>query len=47
MVDRFDYADYEFTLRDRQWNREMQSGYVTHSRGCHNLIVGPPGQPPG
>ena len=34
----FDYAEYEFTLRDRQWNREIQSGYVAHFRGCHNVL---------
>ena len=38
MADRFDYADYEFKLRDRQWNREMQSGYVVHFRGCHKVL---------
>ena len=38
MADRFDYADYEFKLRDRQWNREMQSGYVAHFRGCHKVL---------
>ena len=38
MTDRFDYAEYEFTLRDRQWNREMQSGYVTHFQGCHKVL---------
>lgn len=38
MADRFDYADYEFTLRDRQWNREMQSDYVAHFRGCHKVL---------
>ncbi len=38
MADRFDYADYEFKLRDRQWNREMQSGYVAHFQGCHKVL---------
>ena len=38
MADHFDYADYEFTLRDRQWNREMQSGYVAHFQGCHKVL---------
>ena len=38
MTDRFDYADYEFTLRDRQWNREMQSDHVAHFRGCHMVL---------
>ena len=38
MADRFDYADYEFTLRDRQRNREMQSGYVAHFQGCRKVL---------
>ncbi len=38
MTDRFDYSQYEFTLRDRQRNREMQSGYVAHFRGCHKVL---------
>ncbi len=38
MADRFDYSHYEFTLRDRQWNREMQSGYVAHFQGCHKVL---------
>ena len=38
MADRFDYADYEFKLRDRQRNREMQGGYVAHFRGCHKVL---------
>ena len=38
MADRFDYSEYEFKLRDRQWNREMQSGYVAHFRGCHKVL---------
>ena len=38
MADRFDYAEYEFKLRDRQWNREMQSGYVAHFQGCHKVL---------
>ena len=38
MADRFDYSQYEFTLRDRQWNREMQSGYVAHFQGCHKVL---------
>ncbi len=38
MAARFDYSDYEFKLRDRQWNREMQAGYVAHFRGCHKVL---------
>ena len=38
MADRFDYSHYEFTLRDRQRNREMQSGYVAHFRGCRKVL---------
>lgn len=38
MASRFDYADYEFTLRDRQWNRELLAGYVSHFRGCHKVL---------
>ena len=38
MADRFDYSQYEFTLRDRQRNREMQSGYVAHFQGCHKVL---------
>ena len=38
MADRFDYSEYEFKLRDRQWNREMQSGYVAHFRDCHKVL---------
>lgn len=38
MADRFDYSHYEFTLRDRQRNREMQSGYVAHFQGCHKVL---------
>ncbi len=38
MADRFDYAEYEFTLRDRQGNRERQSGYVAHFQGCRKVL---------
>ena len=38
MADRFDYANYEFKLRDRQENREMQNGYVSHFRGCDKVL---------
>ena len=38
MAERFDYAEYEFTLRDRQRNREMQSGYVAHFRDCRKVL---------
>lgn len=38
MADRFDYSEYEFKLRDRQWNREMQSGYVAHFQGCRKVL---------
>ncbi len=35
---RFDYADYEFALRDRQVNRDMQVGYVSHFQGCRKVL---------
>ena len=38
VADRFDYSEYEFKLRDRQWNRERQSGYVAHFRDCHKVL---------
>ena len=38
MADRFDCSEYAFKLRDRQWNRKMQSGYVAHFRGCHKVL---------
>ena len=38
MVARFDYADYEFALRDRQWNRELLADRVSHFRGCHKVL---------
>ena len=38
MADRFDYADYEFTLRDRQWNRDALAVHVSHFQGCGKVL---------
>ena len=38
MTDRFDYSDYEFTLRDRQLIRGGLTGYVPHFQGCHRVL---------
>ena len=38
MADRFDYADYEFKLRDRQLIRGGLAGYVPHFQGCHKVL---------
>ncbi len=38
MVPRFDYSTYEFELRDRQLNRDMLAGYVSHFRGCDKVL---------
>lgn len=35
---RFDYATYEFELRDRRVNRDMQAGYVSHFQGCRKVL---------
>ena len=34
----FDYSDYEFELRDRQLNRDMLAGYVSHFQGCDKVL---------
>ena len=38
MVARFDYADYEFALRDRQWNRDMLASHISHFQGCDKVL---------
>ena len=38
MVARFDYSGYEFELRDRQWNRELLAGHVSHFQGCNKVF---------
>ena len=38
MADRFDYADYEFKLRDRQLIRGGLTGYVPHFQGCRKVL---------
>ena len=38
MADRFDYSDYEFTLRDRQWNRDALAVHVSHFQGCRKVL---------
>ena len=38
MATRFDYSTYEFELRDRQLNRDMQAGYVSHFQGCDKVL---------
>ncbi len=34
----FEYADYELSLRDRQWNRELLAGHVGHFAGCRKVL---------
>ncbi len=38
MAARFDYAAYEFALRDRQSNRELLADHVAHFRGCRKVL---------
>ncbi len=38
MAPRFDYSNYEFELRDRQLNRDMLAGYVSHFQGCDKVL---------
>lgn len=37
-VDRFDYADYEFKLRDRQVMRDELAAHVTYFRDCRRVL---------
>ncbi|MGH7962713.1 MAG: class I SAM-dependent methyltransferase, partial [Candidatus Binatia bacterium] len=34
----FDYADYELSFRDRQWNRELLTTYVPYFVGCRKVL---------
>ena len=38
MTARFDYAEYEFTLRDRQVMRDELAAHVTYFRDCRRVL---------
>ena len=38
MAERFDYSHYEFSLRDREWNREALAEYVVHFQDCQKVL---------